>query len=534
MNNIKNLSKIYIRQILSNYSNILKGKKTSSRNFAGLIFLIIILGYLVFSISMQYLSQMELLEAVNMQDYILFFGMFFANLVLFLIITYEIQGHFFKHKDFELVSSLPITSFQVVVSKFFSILFFTYIYQSVILLPAVVIWFLSGSVTVINSVYLILGYFFIPLFTLLICSSIAFLINLITSKLRYANILNLVMLFIFFLALMVVIYFINTEIVSIFIFQGDIPLPFYFFIPTAIFLFKAVLTGSFLWFGLFLLSSLVCFAITMLILSKFHSRINKNLNNAKSVYKRKKLNFKQKGIMQSLLYLEIKNYFDKNVYIFNTLFGMLILVVASVAGNIIYFNNPEILAGFESQTLYVLILMIFSTLCGLSLTSNTSISFEGKSLYIKKSLPIKISHIFISKILLNVFVILPFFTLGFCCILPIFIALQFHILEILSIFIIPLIMLCSLSTISLMVNLWFPKLNYASETEVVKQSLSVLITTFLGICLIGIFALIYTELLYNFNIYFYIIICTTIIALLGIVFAILLKTKGQKIFRELQ
>ena len=95
-------------------------------------------------------------------------------------------------------------------------------------------------------------------------------------------------------------------------------------------------------------------------------------------------------------------------------------------------------------------------------------------------------------------------------------------------------MLCSLSTISLMVNLWFPKLNYASETEVVKQSLSVLITTFLGICLIGIFALIYTELLYNFNIYFYIIICTTIIALLGIVFAILLKTKGQKIFRELQ
>ena len=78
MNNIKNLSKIYIRQILSNYSNILgKGKKTSSRNFAGLAFLVIVLGFLIFSISMQYIFQMELLEAANMQDYILLIGMFF-------------------------------------------------------------------------------------------------------------------------------------------------------------------------------------------------------------------------------------------------------------------------------------------------------------------------------------------------------------------------------------------------------------------------------------------------------------------------
>ena len=520
MNNIKNLSKIYIRQILSNYSNILgKGKKTSSRNFAGLAFLVIVLGFLIFSISMQYIFQMELLEAANMQDYILLIGMFFTNLILFLIITYEIQGHFFKHKDFELVSSLPITSFQVVISKFFSILFFTYIYQSVILLPAVVVWFLSGSVTVVGIIYLILGYFLIPLFALLICTFIASLINLITSKLRYANILNLVMLFIFFLALLVVIYFINTEIINVFIFQGDIPLPFYFFIPTAIFLFKAVLTGSLLWLGLFLLSSLACFAITMLILTKFHSKINKNLNNTKSIYKKKKLNFKQKSTMQSLLYLEIKNYFNKNIYVFNTLFGMLILVVASVAGTILYFNNPEIITGFENQTIYVLILIIFSVCCGLSLTSNSSISFEGKSLYIKKSLPVKTGHIFISKILLNILVVLPFSILGFLCFLPTLIALQFHILEILSIFIIPLIMLCSLSTISLMVNLWFPKLNYVSETEVVKQSLSVLITTFLGIFLVGIFTLIYKNLLYMINIYLYIIICTAIIALLGIIFA---------------
>ncbi|MDD3397671.1 MAG: hypothetical protein PHR96_03960 [Clostridia bacterium] len=531
MTNIKNLSKIYIKQIFSNYSSIVSKKKKSSSR-AGVAFLIIILAYIMFSISMQYIIQMDILKAVNMQDYILLIGLLFTNLIMFLIITYEIQGNFFKHEDFELVTSLPLKPLEIVVSKFLSILFFTYIYQSVILLPAVIIWFIYGSVTVSSVIFLILGYIFIPFFTLLICSTIAFLINYLTSKLRSSNSLNLIMLFIFFFGLMVVMYLVQTELANIFS-LGEIPVVLYILMPTSILLFNALAYGSIIWFILFILSCVLCFALTMWLLASFHSKINKRLNNKKVAYKKGKLNFKQKSVMQSLLHIEIKNYFNNNIYVFNTLFGMIMLVIASVAGTILYFSNPAIIAGLTGEIIYIIVLLAYCFMCGLSITSNSSISLEGKALYVKKSLPLKTSQIFISKILLNIVVVLPFLIIGFLCILPALIALQLHLIAILSIFLVPLIMLCSLSTVSLMVNLWFPKLNYTTETEVVKQSLSVMITIFLGMVLVGVFALVYAYLLSMLNIYIYVALCTFVLLLIGITFAFLLKTKGQNIFREL-
>jgi ABC-2 type transport system permease protein len=340
------------------------------------------------------------------------------------------------------------------------------------------------------------------------------------------------MLFIFFFGLMVVMYLVQTELANIFS-LGEIPLVLYILIPTSILLFNALAYGSIIWFILFILSCVLCFALTMWLLASFHSKINKRLNNKKVAYKKGKLNFKQKSVMQSLLHIEIKNYFNNNIYVFNTLFGMIMLVIASVAGTILYFSNPTIIAGLTGEIIYIIVLLAYCFMCGLSITSNSSISLEGKALYVKKSLPLKTSQIFISKILLNIVVVLPFLIIGFLCILPALIALQLHLIAILSIFLVPLIMLCSLSTVSLMVNLWFPKLNYTTETEVVKQSLSVMITIFLGMVLVGVFALVYAYLLSMLNIYIYVALCTFVLLLIGITFAFLLKTKGQNIFREL-
>lgn len=482
---------------------------------------------------MQYVTQMDVLKAVNMQEYILLIGLIFANLMLFLIVTYEIQGNFFKHKDFELVTSLPLKPLEIVVSKFLSILFFAYIYQAVVLLPAIVIWFIFGFVTIPSVIFLILGFLFVPFFTLLFCSTIAFLINYLTSRLRSSNTINLVMLFIFFLGLMVVMFLVQMELANIFISQGSIPLSLYFFIPTSILFFNAIAYGSIIWFLLFVFASILCLVLIMWLLASFHSRINKRLNNSKVVYKKSKLGFKQRSIMRTLLHIEIKNYFNNNIYVFNTLFGMIMLVIASVAGTIIYFSNPALVSFATSEDIFKIILVAYSFMCGLSITSNSSISLEGKSLYVKKTLPLATSQIFISKILLNVVVMLPFLIIGFLCILPVLITVKFPILAIISILLFPLILLVSLSIVSLMINLWFPKLNYVTETEVVKQSISVLITTFLGMVLIGIFALIYVFLLSSMDFQIYVGLCTLIVFLIGFDFAYLLRTKGQKIFREL-
>lgn len=65
-----------------------------------------------------FISQLEQLQAVNMQNYMLLISFILSSLILLLIVTYDISGHFFRTKDFEIVASLPITSLEVVISKF--------------------------------------------------------------------------------------------------------------------------------------------------------------------------------------------------------------------------------------------------------------------------------------------------------------------------------------------------------------------------------------------------------------------------------
>jgi len=536
MKNIMNLIKIYTKRTFANYTNFISKKKTTVRKkITGIAVIVFILAYLMFAIGLTFFQQIELLNMAGMGDYILIIGFLTSSFLLLFIITYEIQGHFFKAKDFNLITSLPIKNYEIIISKFSTILLFSYIYQSVVFFPMFITWLVYCNITVSSVAFLIIGFFFLPFFTLILSSIIAFLINFITSKVRRANIVNLIFLFIFFIALIVVYYLISTEIINIFISLGSIPSLIYILFPTSAFLFNAVLHTSILWLLLFLLISIGSVAITLFVLSLVYKKINQELANSKMVYKIKKIDYRPKSITRSLLKLEIKNYFNITVYVFNTLFGAVSLVLVSIAGVVVFFGFPEIFASIcpDPQLLYALIIIAFSLMCGLSITTSSAISLEGKTIYIKKSLPIDYNKIIFSKILLNIVVVCPFLFIGFLIILPVLIAVKLGIFAILSILIVPLVMLIILSIISLMVNLWYPKLSFTTETEVVKQSVSVLISTFLGMVIIGAMALLYTLLFSALSIYLYIAICSALMIFIGIIFVYILKHNGRVLFSEL-
>ena len=110
--------------------------------------------------------------------------------------------------------------------------------------------------------------------------------------------------------------------------------------------------------------------------------------------------------------------------------------------------------------------------------SSSSISLEGKTINITKSLPIKEETILKSKILTCYVIELPFI---------IFSDIVFFIKFKPSIFYLVLILLLSFliilltSCIGLIANLKYPKMNATNDTEVVKQSMSSMISVFIGI-----------------------------------------------------
>ena len=109
--------------------------------------------------------------------------------------------------------------------------------------------------------------------------------------------------------------------------------------------------------------------------------------------------------------------------------------------------------------------------------SSSSISLEGKTINITKSLPIKEKLILKSKILTCYIIELPFI---------IFSDIIFFIKFKPSLFYIVLITLIGLFTIllsaciGLIINLKYPKMNATNDTEVVKKCMSSMISFFIG------------------------------------------------------
>ena len=84
----------------------------------------------------------------------------------------------------------------------------------------------------------------------------------------------------------------------------------------------------------------------------------------------------------------------------------------------------------------------------------------------------------------------------------------------------------------LLINLWLPKMDWQDPTPVVKQSMSSLITMFLGMFLAVIpVALLLSFETLSFNVL--VIITASVYLLVGIVFTILLLTLGKKLYHKI-
>ena len=111
-----------------------------------------------------------------------------------------------------------------------------------------------------------------------------------------------------------------------------------------------------------------------------------------------------------------------------------------------------------------------------SITSSV-ISLEGRSFNILKSIPVKPVTILMGKVLTAVLIMLPFILAGD---IVMFIRFDFSVLQIVLILLASVILPLVAEMIGIAVNLKYPKMNATSDAEVVKQSTSSLVATFVG------------------------------------------------------
>ena len=263
------------------------------------------------------------------------------------------------------------------------------------------------------------------------------------------------------------------------------------------------------------------------IISNSKESIVRKSKNKKEVYKKN-------GPIKALTMKELKRYFSSPVYMFNTIFGLLLILVLTVLlcikGNSIIemlLSNEKLSIDISMPVIYY-ILVLFS--CLMTLITSSSISLEGKTINITKSLPISEKDILKSKIIYPYIIELPFVIISE---LIFFIVFKVNIIYILLIFSMSISTITLSSILGLVINLKYPKMNASNDTEVVKQSMSSMVAVFINmgiiiISVIGIFSL-YDKL----NIYLLLSTHVFIIILVTIILYYILMNKGIKEYRSI-
>lgn len=283
-----------------------------------------------------------------------------------------------------------------------------------------------------------------------------------------------------------------------------------------------------------LLINIIPFILFILLGGKYYFKI---ISNSKESIVRKNKNkkevYKKNSPIRALTIKELKRYFSSPVYMFNTIFGLLLVLVLTILlcikGNSIIemLLSNELNINISIPVIYY-VLVLFS--CLMTSITSSSVSLEGKTINITKSLPISERDIFKSKIIYPYIIELPFVIISE---LIFFIIFKVNIIYILLIFSMSISSITLSSILGLVINLKYPKMNASNDTEVVKQSMSSMVAVFINmgiiiISVIGIFSL-YDKL----NIYLLLSTHVFIIILVTIILYYILMNKGIKEYRSI-
>lgn len=439
----------------------------------------------------------------------------------------------YEAKDNDLLLSMPIPPSMILASRVFSLLLLNYIFGTVVFIPCAVVYGIVYGFGVLEFILFVVGFLLLGLLSLAIICALAFLIELVTRRLRNKNVITMVFS-LGFLALYMYFYSNMNTIMESAVNN------FYKFIPIiekwlkpAYFLGLGVSNLDFVSFLLYTLCALIPFGIVYYILSKsFISIATTSKNVGKIKYKEKEM--KVSGALWALTKKEIKLFLSLPAYMMNAGLGVIFAVGVSVLAVVKKGVILEALSsGFgmtiDINMIYSILILALVFMCSMNLVSAPSISLEGRKLWIAKSIPVSGETVLLSKVLAHCIICLPFMVLS-GLILWIGMGMSWY-MGIFTI-LIPSLFTVILAFFGVLFNLKFHKFEWVNEAVPVKQGLSVLLTMLLGwaipaaIAIAGFFLAAFSPVLY-------LVIVTLAFTLIAAVLYLITKNCTAKAFRRL-
>lgn len=536
MSKIISLLKAVMSQDMNLFRYKLKKKssKISSIMFPIFLAILVMVGIGTYAVMFAYE-----LAPLNLTHVVLTMYILFTVVITLIEGIYKTQGILFDAKDSDLLFSLPIKKSTIFFVRIFKLLVFQYLYNLLFMLPAFAVYAYFEKPGISFYLISIIMTLLIPIIPTIISALLGSIIKTISVKFKAQKLIQVLSTTIVFIGIFFLSFKLKdiiTRVVQNAMSINNTLTNIYYPAKLYIQLIQDFKIQDFL----MLLAINIIPAILFIYIASinYFKVISKSKETSGSKKRKNNIqNIKTKSKIQALISKEIKRYFSSTVYIFNTAFGIILMLVITITlcvnldgainavleGENIGLTMEQI----ESYIPKIYFQIVIYTACMTSITSS-SISLEGKSLYILKTIPIEIRKIFKAKIITSNIITMP---IMFVSEIIFFIIFRPKIKDIIFILLATIIMPTLTAIIGLLVNLKHPKLNASSDTEVVKQSASSGISVLIGMVL-GMVSIVTAVIFYN-SIDLCYIIELTILTVITIVLWTILKKYGQKRFMQI-
>jgi ABC-2 type transport system permease protein len=431
------------------------------------------LGYLFFQLG-------SVLSQVGMTEMLLLFLFVYSTGITIMFAMFRANGGLFHFRDYPILAPLPIAMWKIGVIKLMVLMINLYLTLLLVVSPILFSYFRFGNPGFLNTLFLIIGFFFIPMIPMAVCAFLSILIARITSLFRRSSLFNILFMLILFFAVM---YFSMSSVFSgnenPFLGQVDFIQALGTHYPPMAWFAQAVHQGDPVALLLFISTGAIVFFLFGFLLGQTMKRTNTATMSTRTFRKTRSHSYEPNAVFHALVVKEFRKFLGVPLYALNSGFGLVMMVILGIASlfvrdQVITFLSEAGLAGFRPE----LMLLGFQGFCLATVyTSAISLSLEGKNFWIMKSIPVEPLTVVTAKTAFNIllgwsaaFVSTLLFTIAFrfsigVFFLMIFVAASFSLL---------------ISVMGSLINLRFPKFDFISDVEVVKQSVGALFGIFGG------------------------------------------------------
>ncbi|MBU5269973.1 putative ABC transporter permease subunit [Clostridium cochlearium] len=551
MSRFISLTKVFIKTNLGIYNKEDKKK-------AIVLVILLALGFmpLLKSLSASTSNIYDILKQINEESIILYMGIAATSLAIFIFAIFHVMNTFYFSMDIENLIPLPLRSYEIIGSKLILIIIYEYITEIIFLLPVLIQYGIKINAGLVYYIYGAIIFLINPIVPTILCTILIMVImrfsNLGKNKDRFKMISGVVALSIG-IGINLFIQSITSRNQSkdqienmIMTIKGK-------YVGVLSKIFPTTKSGvysliehnnfkGFIYICLFLIITLLFLVAFIYIGEKLYLKgvvgISETTSTRKAIEDADLHRYtKKRSVITSYVLKEIKVLLRTPIYFMNCILMNFLWPVFFIAPIAMQGELSEIIQEVNAilqdiDGIKFVVIIAFSVVLFITATNGiaaSSISREGQNLYFNKFVPLDAKNMFMAKILTAV--IIEFVSIFFI-LLTISLIIKVPLIVIISIVIITIPAMFFSSLMGLIIDLYYPKLNWDNEQKAVKQNFNIIGNMALNTILAVITATLFIKL--NLNLITTILLIIAIYTLINILMYIFLKNKGVAIFNNIE